>query len=318
MLWFPFICLAAGAAIGLNKAAARVIRCVDPVITMGLVILMVTLGLKIGSKEALFQKLGLLLGQCLVIAVLAIAGSVLFTVLLEKTLLPLREIRAEFARNQLAAGQDQSAEQQGAGQASAALLWIMPVSFVTGVAGGCWVMPAAFEPLLDYALSFALAVLYVGIGIVFGKNKGVFHYLKLLSWRITLISPAIILGSLLGGAFAGLLLGLSPQVTVLAAAGMSYYSITGAILTQTYGIEVGAYGFLVNVAREFLTVLFVPVLSRISLGSPIAAGAAGDMDTMLVPITRLIGMELGLVTLITGTILTFAVPLLLSLLMSIG
>ena len=88
-------------------------------------------------------------------------------------------------------------------------------------------------------------------------------------------------------------------------------------MTQVYGIEVGAYGFLVNVMREFLTVLLVPILIKVSLGSPIASGAAGNMDTMLVPVTKFTGQELGIVTLITGTILTFLVPFLLPLLTSL-
>lgn len=38
------------------------------------------------------------------------------------------------------------------------------------------------------------------------------------------------------------------------------------------------------------------------------------MDTMLIPITKFVGAELGLVTLITGIILTFSVPVLLPIL----
>ena len=76
----------------------------------------------------------------------------------------------------------------------------------------------------------------------------------------------------------------------------------------------GTYGFMVNVMREFLTVLFLPFIVKISKGSPIASGAAGNMDTMLVPVTKFVGPELGLVTLVTGTILTFAVPFILPML----
>lgn len=82
-------------------------------------------------------------------------------------------------------------------------------------------------------------------------------------------------------------------------------------MTQAYGIEWGTYGFVVNVMREFFTVLILPLLIRISSGSPIAGGAAGNMDTMLVPVTKFVGVELGLVTLITGVILTFTVPFIL-------
>lgn len=98
---------------------------------------------------------------------------------------------------------------------------------------------------------------------------------------------------------------------MVSAGGMSFYSITGAFMTSTYGLKIGTYGFLVNVMREFFTILFMPILTKISLGSPIAGGASGNMDTMLAPITKFVGIRLGLVTLITGTILTFIVPFLL-------
>jgi uncharacterized membrane protein YbjE (DUF340 family) len=88
-------------------------------------------------------------------------------------------------------------------------------------------------------------------------------------------------------------------------------------MTQAYGIDAGTYGFLVNVMREFLTILLLPVLARISKGAPIASGGAAGMDTVLIPVTKFIGSELSLVVLITGTILTFAVPVLLQLLSNI-
>lgn len=90
---------------------------------------------------------------------------------------------------------------------------------------------------------------------------------------------------------------------------MGYYSLTGAFLTEEYGIEAGTYGFIVNVSRDFFTVLLIPLLLKISKGSPIASGASGCMDTMLVPVTKAIGAELGMVALISGTILTIVVPI---------
>jgi uncharacterized membrane protein YbjE (DUF340 family) len=88
-------------------------------------------------------------------------------------------------------------------------------------------------------------------------------------------------------------------------------------MTQTYGITAGTYGFLVNVMREFITILLLPLLVRISKGTPIACGGAADMDTVLMPVTKFVGTELGIIVLITGTILTFAVPVLLQLLSNI-
>jgi uncharacterized membrane protein YbjE (DUF340 family) len=69
--------------------------------------------------------------------------------------------------------------------------------------------------------------------------------------------------------------------------------------------------------REFITILLLPLLVRISKGAPIACGGAADMDTVLMPVTKFVGTELGIIVLITGTILTFAVPVLLQLLSNI-
>lgn len=122
---------------------------------------------------------------------------------------------------------------------------------------------------------------------------------------------AILVGSIFGGMLAGVLLDLPPHISVVSASGMSFYSITGAYMTEAYGLEVGTYGFIVNVMREMFTILFMPLLIKISPGSPIAGGAAGNMDTMLAPVTKFVGVRLGLATLITGTLLTFLVPFLL-------
>lgn len=50
---------------------------------------------------------------------------------------------------------------------------------------------------------------------------------------------------------------------------------------------------------------------KISKGSAIASGAGGCMDTMLIPVSKAVGPELGLVALISGTITTLAVPFIL-------
>lgn len=113
------------------------------------------------------------------------------------------------------------------------------------------------------------------------------------------------------GIISSFLLKLPLNVSVISAGGISFYSLTGTFMSQMYGVKTGTYGFIVNIMREFSTLLFLPLLVRISKGSLIATGAAADMDTVLVPITKAVGPDLRLITLITGTILTCIVPLLL-------
>lgn len=314
-MWIPFLCLGIGIAIGMSRYANSLVRYMDGIIHVGLIILMLTLGAKIGSDSGLLSSLGLIGFRCTVIAAFAISGSVGFTWILEKTLLPLRDVQKRLENiNRIDKTEIVKKEEE---PTNSLLLWLMPACIILGLFAGA-LIPGPWILWLDDGLMFSLVVLYVGVGLSFGTNQEVFRYLKILNWRILLISLTVVIGSLLGGAVAGTLLGMPIFISIGAAAGMTYYSLTGAVLTQFYGIEAGAYGFLVNVARELLTILLLPFLIRISPGSPIAAGASANMDVLLVPITKFVGMELGIVTLITGTVLTLVVPVLLSLLAYVG
>ena len=147
------------------------------------------------------------------------------------------------------------------------------------------------------------------MGVSLGSTKGVWQYIEKLGFRILFMPLAIFAGCVLGGIISGLVLDVPLSWSAVSAGGMGYYSLTGAFLTESFGVEAGTYGFVVNVSRDVFTVILLPLLTKISKGSPIASGAAGCMDTMLVPVTGAVGPELGMVALISGTILTFLVPL---------
>lgn len=312
MTWMPFLCLAAGLFIGLRELSTKVLKEIDTIINIALVALMLTIGLKIGSNEAVMSRLPSIGINCVVISLSAILFSILFTVLTEKTLLPLEKVQEKLSSEQISLNQEVDLEAEEKKETSP-LIWIMPVSILAGVIIGRWLLPEAFVPALGYLLTGALVILYISVGISLGSNRKVFRYLRILGFKVLYLSLAIFAGSFIGGLLSGLLLGLPLHISVISASGMSYYSLTGAYMTQVFGIEAGTYGFIVNVMREFFTILLLPLLVRISKGSPIAGGAAGNMDTMLAPVTKFVGVELGLVTLITGTVLTFSVPFILPL-----
>lgn len=313
MIWLPFICLAVGLIIGLQKLPDKALKAADTITNLSLILLMLTIGANIGINDKLMSQLGTVGVNCAVISIAAILFSVLFTVLMEKTILPLEAIKKMLATEHINVNDEVNIEEEENKKASP-LIWIMPISIIVGIFVGHFFLPQKMTFLLGYFLTGSLIVLYTSVGISLGSNRKVFKYVKVLGWKIILVSLAILFGSILGGFVSGLILRIPLHIPMIAASGMSYYSLTGAFMTQAYGIEVGTYGFMVNVMREFFTVVSLPILIKISKGSPIASGAAGNMDTMLVPVTKFVGAELGLVALITGTILTFAVPFLLPML----
>ncbi len=313
MIFMPFVCLGIGFLIGLCNLSQKILTRIDFVINIVLVVLMLTIGINIGINKSVMMNLHSIGFNCLVITMCAIMFSVLFTVMVEKTVLPLEKIKEKINAEDIHINKETNFTDEEE-KKSSPLIWIMPLSIVSGVIFGYFFMSSNLYFVLNYLLIVSLVILYTSVGIGLGSNIKVLKYIKKLGLRVIYISIAIFVGSIIGGLVSGLLLNLPIHISIMSASGMSYYSLTGAYMTQVYGIETGTYGFIVNVMREFFTILLLPFLIKISNGSPIAGGAAGNMDTMLVPITKFVGVEIGLVTLITGIILTFTVPLILPLL----
>lgn len=321
-VYVPFICLALGAAINWKGLPKPVLIWFDRLMNLALVVLMAVIGINIGTSEEVMGNLGRIGAGCLLISLAAIWCSVGLVVLCERTVMPLEKIRLQVAAesagaNQSAGSEESAGAKQTVGSAESAepgksgfspLVLVMPGFILAGILAG-WLLLGGHEAAwLDTALTVSLVFLYTGVGVSLASNKSVFGYIRKLGLRILFLPLAIFLGCMLGGFLAGLVLGVPTAWSVTSASGMGYYSLTGAFMTETWGIEAGTYGFIVNVSRDVFTVLQLPVLIRISKGSPIASGAAGCMDTMLVPVSRYVGPELSLVALISGTILTFVVP----------
>ena len=307
----PFICLAFGAAINWRGLPAPMLKTFDIATNAALIMLMAVIGLNIGISPQVMGNLGTIGLNCLIISLAAIAGSVLLVRFAEATVMPLEKIRLQLAEeNAHNAGEnasDTSAESQTESSFSP-LIILMPACIVIGIIAGYFWLQDMSRSILDTVLTVSLIFLYTGVGVSLGENKEVFQYMKRLGARVLFMPAAIFAGCIIGGFISGLLLGLPLSYSVISASGMGYYSLTGAFMTESFGIEAGTYGFIVNVSRDVFTVALLPLLSKISKRSPIASGAAGCMDTMLVPVTRAVGPELGMVALISGTILTFVVP----------
>ncbi|MEF9922897.1 MAG: lysine exporter LysO family protein [Anaerovoracaceae bacterium] len=321
----PFVCLGTGIIIGFRKLPESAYKAVDKISAFTLILLMVTIGGNVGTNEEVISKLGTVGLNCIITCIFAIVFSVLFCYIVEKTILPLEKIRAKVLEHQeierslqiddrnkgtkeTKGTNDHTVEKK---QKIDPIIYIIPFSVIAGALGCYFFMPQSKTFILTYTLWASLIVLYTSVGIGLGENKKVFIYLKVIGFRILYLVIGIFLGSIAGGVVSSLITGMPLKYAVISASGMGYYSMTGATMLQAFGPEAGVYGFMVNVFRDFFTVMLLPILARVGKSAPIASGAAGNMDTMLVPVTKIVGKELGLVALIVGVVITFAVPFIL-------
>ncbi|MCD6373217.1 MAG: lysine exporter LysO family protein [Thermococcus sp.] len=156
-----------------------------------------------------------------------------------------------------------------------------------------------------YEIMLYLLILIIGIDI--GQNFRLGEIKKIGKLAIKLPFSTLI-GSLVGGLLASLLLRMEPRWGLAVAAGCGWYSITGPIIAQ-YSAVYGTLGFLANLTREIFTVLLYPVVTkRIPKDLAVSMGGATTMDTTLPVITKFGGSEVALVAFVHGFVLTAVVP----------
>lgn len=301
-IYIPFICIAVGAVINWRGLPPHILKMFDHMMSIALFVLMAIIGLNIGTSPEVMNNLGKIGLNCVLISLCAVIFSVIVVKICEETIMPLEKIRIQLAM------ENNKPIETGENKKFDPLIVIMPGCIILGIILGCFVFPNISENFLDHMLTVSLFFLYLSAGVTLASNKDVFTYIKRLGLRVLIMPAATFIGCLIGGALSSFLLDVPLHISTISASGMGYYSLTGAFLTETYGIEAGTYGFIVNVSRDVLTVALMPLLIKISKGSPIASGAGGCMDSMLIPVTRTVGPELGMVALISGTVITFFVP----------
>lgn len=302
-LYIPFICIAIGAVINWKGLPEKVLKVINFIMNSALMLLMTVVGLNVGTSREVLDNIGKIGLNCIIMCLSSIAFAVLLMVIMEKTILPLEEIRLKLHEER---GLDIKPVEEIKGVDP--LLIAMPLAIILGLLLGIFVFPDIKESTLDLLLAISLIFLYTGAGVSLATNKIAFLYIRKLGLRILLIPLAIFVGGLISGFIMSKLLGVDLCWSVTASSTMGYYSLPGAFMTEAYGVEAGIYGFMVNIFRDICTVTFMPLLKRISKGSPIASGAGGCMDSMFIPVTRAVGPELGIAGLITGTIITIFVP----------
>ena len=302
-LYIPFICIAIGALINWKGLPQKALDIINIIMNTALMLLMTVVGLNVGTSREVLDNIGKIGLNCAIMCLSSVFFAVLLMVIMEKTILPLEEIRLKLMEEK---GLDLKAVPENKGVDP--LMICMPLAIILGLLLGIFVCPDIKESMLDTLLTISLIFLYTGAGVSLATNKIAFLYIKKLGLRIILIPLGIFVGGLISGVLMSKLLGVDFCWSVTASSTMGYYSLPGAFMTEAYGVEAGVYGFMVNIFRDIFTVTLMPVLKRISKGAPIASGAGGCMDSMFIPVTRAVGPELGIAGLISGTIITIFVP----------
>ncbi|MBS7660118.1 MAG: lysine exporter LysO family protein [Candidatus Bathyarchaeia archaeon] len=176
--------------------------------------------------------------------------------------------------------------------------------YLNGISGNPIIKVVFSEILFDFSLIFLIFVM----GVIIGVDREIVGKLRKTGIKILAFPAAIVAGSIFGGFLGGILLGINIYAAMGVCAGVGWYTLTGPLASQLFGVKWGAIGFTVNFLREILTIISAPITTKIDKYAPIAIGGATAMDTTLPIITRFCGQDSIIIALTSGFILTLIAP----------
>lgn len=267
-------------------------------------LLLLVLGLEVGSNGRVMDSLLTLGGESLLLAL----GATLGSVLLAKALWQWVN-RVEKRKNDDAT---ENVEIDASSTLSALKGSVVIVAFfVMGVMLSRFGL-VTMHPDGNNIGYLALASLMTAVGLSIGSDPNTMKRFATINRRLALLPLLTIAGTLAGSAIVSLVLPHRTLSDCMAVgSGMAYYSLSSIFITEYRGAELGTVALLSNIAREIIALLMAPLLVRwFGRLAAIAAGGATTMDTTLPVITRVSGKEMVVVSIFHGFITDFSVPFL--------
>lgn len=159
----------------------------------------------------------------------------------------------------------------------------------------------------------ALVILMFSVGISVGANKQVFNKIKEHHIKILLIPVGIIFGSILGGIVCSKLMNMPLNTSVAITSGLGWYTLSGVLLTDLAGADIGTIAFLANLFREILSFMIIPIVAKYcNPYTAIAPAAATSEDTTLPVLIKYTSEEVVVMAVINGVICSMMVPILIN------
>ncbi len=168
--------------------------------------------------------------------------------------------------------------------------------------------------LLVNNTDLVLYLLMLLVGISVGMHRGLAARLRQYHVKVLVIPFGVVVGSILGGLAAGLLLGIPVWQSAAVASGLGWYSLGGVMLTELAGPALGSMAFLSNLMRELLSFFSIPWISRhLNYPACIAPAGATSEDTTLSMMVRYTDEETVVLSVFNGALCSALVPVLIRL-----
>ncbi|WP_297198849.1 lysine exporter LysO family protein [uncultured Pluralibacter sp.] len=186
------------------------------------------------------------------------------------------------------------------------LCGVVVLGFLLGLTGFALLQHATEAS--EYTLIFLLFLIGVQL-----RNNGMSLRQIVLNRRGAIVAIVVAVSSLAGGAINSLILGLPLKTGLAMASGFGWYSLSGILMTESYGPVIGSATFFNDLARELIAIMLIPGLVQRSRSAALGLCGATSMDFTLPVLQRSGGVDIVPAAIVHGFLLSLLVPVLLAL-----
>lgn len=274
--------------------------------TAALLLLIFTLGAEMGANDQIVASLGTIGLNAFFITAASMVGSML-------AVHPLRRYVLKLDKLGRPAGSAQTQEHHGKGEkvkVDHTFTLILVVTVALGMVSGRFLLPQMVVSHCSQIITFGLYLLLFLVGMDMGRQEGMLASIRQAGLGVLLVPVAVMVGTFVVTALAGLFLPLGPKDCVAAAAGFGWYSLAPTLLAP-YSLTVSATAFLSNILHELFSIVLVPtVAQRLGYIEAVALPGATAMDTVLPVVVSATDQRMAIYSFTSGVVLSLSVPFL--------
>jgi len=182
---------------------------------------------------------------------------------------------------------------------------VVVVGFLCGLSGLGMMQYATLAS--EYTLLFLLFL--IGIQL---RNSGMTLRQIILNRRGVIIALTVLVSSLLAGMINAFILDLPFKTTLAMASGFGWYSLSGILMTESFGPVIGSASFFNDLIRELLAIMLIPSLVTRHRSTALGLSGATSMDFALPVLQRSGGIGIVPAAIVQGFILSLLTPLLIA------
>lgn len=182
------------------------------------------------------------------------------------------------------------------------------------VLGGFLLGLSQWAPLRHAATvsEYALILMLFLVGVQL-RSSGMTLRQITINRRGMLVALVSLCSALVGGVMAALLLDLPIKTGLALASGFGWYSLSGILMSESFGPVIGSAAFFNDLLRELITIMLIPLLITRQRSMTLGLSGATSMDFTLPILQRTGGMEIVPAAIVHGFIMSLLAPILIAL-----